>query len=424
MIYIKDPVNATEAMLRELVPPPRHDEFDLSICPLGAPHGFRLDIGDVIAHRIASWALHCNGSFYGLGRCASQLGKELDLAESKKLRRLIQEYTPRAKAVDKAYEAIGELELSFAAVVELWREQDPCPAFPTNAADKMGLTGTKLNHIRRVIETLNPADVPDAPDVLNRAVLDPKGKGKEVYVEIRASSETSDYPTSDSGDVLDEDALELVMPSTGLLLYVIIYVQSGNPYHTKFWVQNPAFFDFTKYAFKHCTLDPTFLLYSATTDTYEPAAGPVNLAGRGEYMILRKGTINRIDCCGLLRWEQRARQSARDSAETDAGSTQPVAAVSPSLNTAAEEHPELESATQPRPSRASKRSATPEEEATTSSKKQKTDMQPVIATTKLTKKQVLAARLQKIKDHGGHGQPPLSISTSEPDYSSDIEILD
>ncbi|KAJ7922746.1 hypothetical protein B0H13DRAFT_2317218 [Mycena leptocephala] len=371
MIYIKDPVNATEAVLRELVPPPRHDKFDLSVCLLGAPHGFRLDIGDVVAHRIASWALHCNGSFYGLGRCASQLGKELDLAESKKLRCLIQEYTPRTKAVDKAYEAIGELELSFAAVVELWRELDPCPAFPTNAADKMGI---KLNHIRRVMETLNPADVPDAPDVLDHAVLDPKGKGKEVYVEIRASSETSDYPTSDSGDVLDEDALELVMPLTGLLLYV----------------QNPAFFDFTKYAFKHCTLNATFLLYSATTDTYEPAAGPVNLAGRGEYMILRKGTINRIDCCGLLRWEQRARQSARDSAETDAGSTQPVAAVSPSLNTAAEEHPELESATQPGPSRASKRSATPEEEATTSSKKQKTDIQPVIVTTKLTKKQVLA----------------------------------
>jgi hypothetical protein len=46
---------------------------------------------------------------------------------------------PPAKAVDKAYEVIGELELSFAAVVELWREQDPCPAFPTNAADKMGM---------------------------------------------------------------------------------------------------------------------------------------------------------------------------------------------------------------------------------------------------------------------------------------------
>jgi hypothetical protein len=139
MIYVKDPVNATEAMLRELVPPPRHDEFDLSVCPLGSPHGFRLDIGDVVAHRIGSWALHCNGSFYGLRRCASQLGKELDLAESKKLRHLIQEYTPRAKAIDKAYEAIGELELSFAAVVKLWREQDPCPAFPTNAADKMGM---------------------------------------------------------------------------------------------------------------------------------------------------------------------------------------------------------------------------------------------------------------------------------------------
>jgi hypothetical protein len=61
------------------------------------------------------------------------------LAESKKLQRLIQEYTPRAKAIDKAYEAISELELSFAAVFELWREQDPCPAFPINAVDKMGM---------------------------------------------------------------------------------------------------------------------------------------------------------------------------------------------------------------------------------------------------------------------------------------------
>ncbi|KAJ7867172.1 hypothetical protein B0H13DRAFT_1897693 [Mycena leptocephala] len=399
MIYIKDPVNATEAMLRELVPPPRHDEFDLSICPLGAPHGFRLDIGDVIAHRIASWALHCNGSFYGLGRCASQLGKELDLAESKKLWRLIQEYTPRAKAVDKAYEAIGELELSFAAVVELWREQDPCPAFPTNAADKMGLTGTKLNHIRRVIETLNPADVPDAPDVLNRAVRDPKGKGKGVYVEIRASSETSDYPASDGGDVLDEDALELVVPSTGLLLYVTIYVLSAT----------------------RITPSSGCQIQLSTTDIYEPAAGPINLSGRGKYMILRKGALNPIDCCGLLRWEQRARQSARDSAETE-GSTQPVAAVSLNLNLAAEEKRELKRAEQPGPSRTSKRSTTPDAEAM-SSKKQKIDIPPVIATAKSTpkKKQKL---VQRIKEHGGPNQPPLSISTSDFDYSSEVEIVD
>ncbi|KAJ7901521.1 hypothetical protein B0H13DRAFT_1882943 [Mycena leptocephala] len=408
MIYIKDPVNATEAMLRELVPPPRHDEFDLSICPLGAPHGFQLDIGDIIAHRIASWALHCNGSFYGLGRCASQLGKELDLAESKKLRRLIQEYTPRAKAVDKLTRRSASWNF-------------PLRPWSSCGESRTRLTGTKLNHIRRVIETLNPADVPDAPDVLNRAVRDPKGKGKEVYVEICASSETSDYPASDGGDVLDEDALELVVPSTGLLLYVTIYVLSGNPYHTKFWVPNPALFDFTKYAFKHCTLDATFLLYSATTDIYEPAAGPINLSGRGKYMILRKGALNPIDCCGLLRWEQRARQSARDSAETE-GSTQPVAAVSLNLNLAAEEKRELKRAEQPGPSRTSKRSTTPDAEAM-SSKKQKIDIPPVIATAKSTpkKKQKL---VQRIKEHGGPNQPPLSISTSDFDYSSEVEIVD
>jgi hypothetical protein len=138
-------------------------------------------------------------------------------------------------------------------------------------------------------------------------------------------------------------------------------------------------------------------------------------------MILRKGALNPIDCCGLLRWEQRARQSARDSAETE-GSTQPVAAVSLNLNLAAEENRELKRAEQPGPSRTSKRSTTPDAEAT-SSKKQKIDIPPVIATAKSTtkKKQKL---VQRIKEHGGPNQPPLSISTSDFDYSSEVEIVD
>jgi hypothetical protein len=48
---------------------------------------------------------------------------------------------------------------------------------------------------------------------------------------------------------------------------------------------------------------------------------------------------------------------------------------------------------------------------------------PLSQPANLTKKQKIAVRLQRIKDHGGPDQPPLSISTSEPDYSSEVEIV-
>jgi hypothetical protein len=136
MIYLKAPTNGTEAMLREMVPPPKRAEFRTDICPWIKPHGFRLDIGDVSVPRTGSWALLCDGS--DGYRCAPQRGKELDFSKVVKLRRLAELYAPRANAVQKVYEGIRELEISFAVMYTLWDDEGDCPRLPTEAADRMG----------------------------------------------------------------------------------------------------------------------------------------------------------------------------------------------------------------------------------------------------------------------------------------------
>ncbi|KAJ6545758.1 hypothetical protein B0H19DRAFT_1267121 [Mycena capillaripes] len=415
MVNFKKPASETEAMLREVVPRPDEDDFNFDPCPKGYSHGFQLDGGGILPHRRATWALLCDGSADSsmLGepvqRCAPQRGKH---------------FPPDTMEV---YKLSCDLERAFAVIYE--QRHDNLPALPPKAADRMSI---KLNHTRRVIEGLNPDYLPDNPDILDTG-LDVKGKSKEINAVIDTADSDSDSDFEDDVfDVFDtpENALELVLPTNapGCLACVAIFFKRGTPpYVAKWWAPDPTSFTFDTYAFPHSSPNTSFLLYkmclrfapaySTTDEGYTNVAQPLNLVGRGKYLVFRKDTINPVDCPGLSKWKQRARDSAEaelaDQGQFVTASSRPPSSVPRS---SADDELGDEVSTQldiPRavhtpiagPSRLKrrglKRKAMPEDAA-------------------MSKKQKLQVR-------GDTSNDPLVIATSDPDYysdSSDVVIVE
>lgn len=139
-IYLKRPSGETEAMLREMVPPPNPSDFDLCPCPEERPHGFQLNKGEVVLPHMSSWDLICDGTSIGpLGeppaRCEPQRGKPVDDIES--LITLRDTYIQRNKVVNEAYADACQLEQSFAAMHQLWDIRGECPPLPPQAATRM-----------------------------------------------------------------------------------------------------------------------------------------------------------------------------------------------------------------------------------------------------------------------------------------------
>ncbi|KAJ7027278.1 hypothetical protein C8F04DRAFT_1189714 [Mycena alexandri] len=353
-IYLKRPSGKTEAMLREMVPPPNPSDFDLCPCPEERPHGFQLNKGEVVLPHMLSWDLICDGTCIGpLGeppaRCEPQRGKPVDDIES--LITLRDTYIQRNKVVNEAYADTCQLEQSFAAMHQLWDTRGECPPFPQQAATRMS---NKLHHIQRVVEEMYRADVPEDPRVLDiDFVQQGKGKGKNLSKLIRAASETSDSDEIPGDDAFDPDvgSLELVVPVTGIYSHnvfrgalrlspgrqgrIVIYDDRAKPpYHTKFFAPDPTSFDLNSYKFPGAAAGVTFVLYSVATETYERVDGVVSLVGRGESLIFRKESVHPTDCPRLTRWHQLAQDSAEaergERLPTRASSSPPIAVAGPS----------------------------------------------------------------------------------------------
>ncbi|KAJ7027254.1 hypothetical protein C8F04DRAFT_1267154 [Mycena alexandri] len=315
---LRFPTGDSEAMLREVVPPPNAAHFDLAPCPDDYPHHLTLDGGEISAPHTASWKMRCDGSptrrSLGLPvtKCITQRGEELPPDVVVKLRGLLGLYTPRAIAVNEVYRLVTEFEMAFASMYGLWETRE-CPPLPAQAAQRMAV---KLNRIRGFMSSMNPAHVPETPDVLKEEIV-PQGKGKTRAIQFSLPSEDYDDDSSELGDEafnLDLDRLELILPSAGLPstgrhVHTVMFVEAGTPpSQYNFWTADPTNFRFADYKV-NCT-GALYLAFSTTDAQYTPAAGSINLLGRGNFMIYRRANIHVTECPGLTRWERLACDSA------------------------------------------------------------------------------------------------------------------
>ncbi|KAJ7016229.1 hypothetical protein C8F04DRAFT_1282109 [Mycena alexandri] len=324
MLYLADPSGDSEAMLREVVPPPNAVHFDLAPCPDDYPHHLTLDGGEISAPHTASWKMRCNGSptrpslDLPVTKCITQRGKELPPDVVVKLRGLLGLYTPRAIAVNEVYRLVTEFEMAFASMYGLWETRE-CPPLPAQAARRMAI---KLNRIRGFMSSMNPAHVPEDPDVLKEEIV-PQGKGKTRAIQFSLPSEDYDDDSSELGDEafnLDLDRLELILPSAGLPstgrhVHTVMFVEAGTPpSQYNFWTADPTNFRFADYKV-NCT-GALYLAFSTADAQYIPAAGSINLLGRGNFMIYRRANIHVTECPGLTRWEKLVCDSAEQEHRT------------------------------------------------------------------------------------------------------------
>lgn len=188
-----------------------------------------------------------------------------------------------------------------------------------------------------------------------------------------------------------------------------MYTKYGaDPYHARCWTRDSTF-DVSAYAFPDVPVTATLLLYNVTNlEQYVPVVGPINMVGRGKFLIFRESSLRRntFACPRLNIWERRAREWAEMKSM---GQLQPVTA-GPSASSA------VDSRVNSGVSRPLKRTASVGPASPTSGKKQKGEGKPQPRPTKQQ------AHRRKIQDHGFAGQSPISITTSDPDFASDVEI--
>ncbi|KAJ6575939.1 hypothetical protein DFH09DRAFT_1078299 [Mycena vulgaris] len=321
-IYFKPPVSAAETLLRELVGPPDYKEFSMALCTTGQDHGFQMNVGRAVATRIGIWELICEAAQQA--QCHSQRGRERRVEDMKKYWKILAEFTPFNDAIDQA-----------------------CPPLPPVAAQKMA---EKLESARQLLAQLAAALVPPNPEVAQDIVGSMhKGKGKTVEMEtpfgvlpqprkpwmlnsdsahiFGDASDTSDW--LDQGDAVvpeerqldvPEGELEVVCPEgeeqdgdlEARLVRVVVYTAADKPpFHGILWAPRPMSFKFGAYTYK-LPVEGTarsYRGYSTISGTYDPAWVPVNMVGRGNFMVYRKSSLHRHDCPGLLTWERRAAES-------------------------------------------------------------------------------------------------------------------
>ncbi|KAJ7626472.1 hypothetical protein B0H17DRAFT_1151039 [Mycena rosella] len=331
-IYIRPPMGAVEALLREVVPPPDESEFDYSPCPHGQDHGFQLNTGTVIATSAGRWELHCNAGEDE--RCPRQRGKELPITQVKGLWTLSCDYRIRNEAVNKLHVGLRDskeaLLTLFALDAELQQTGAEAPALPELAAAKMTQT---LGRIREYVADLEWAVWPNDPEVLPTNDMEGKGKGKEVQSRIRAVSE--DYfpvPEDYDEELLDPKESELLIlypkqkngpaleGKSGSHVHVTVYREARRPaLHVLCWMPG-VYFDLGAYDVEEWR-EAQFLRFCVGTSKYEAAKGPVNMIGRGKYMIYLKKGVHYSDCHRLGTWEERACESADADARTVASSS-------------------------------------------------------------------------------------------------------
>lgn len=98
----------------------------------------------------------------------------------------------------------------------------------------------------------------------------------------------------------------------GAFMHVVAYTKRYKPpVHAMVWVAPGAYLELAAYDFPpNCSLSK-FVLFSVHTGRYEDAGKPMNIVGRGKYMIYRESSVARIESPWIDVWERRALECSR-----------------------------------------------------------------------------------------------------------------
>ncbi|KAF8143244.1 hypothetical protein K438DRAFT_1994055 [Mycena galopus ATCC 62051] len=428
-IFFAKPVGDIEAMLRELAPPPHERDFDLDPCVRGHDHCFVLNTGELSGALVASWALRCTG--YEDESCAPQYGRHLsDGALLQRLSILRDAYKPRNNALNRLWDTLGDANNLLLPVHELGQ----CPALPEMAAEKMA---KKLEDIKDWLQDMVPDLVPPNPEVLktpsnNRRKRDLQSKFplREESPVFSLNSDERDREIHTDGYYPDQDDLDILLPSAGDYVHIVIYAKKGQaPYHARCWTPDPTSFHPSSYSFAIPSVTTKLLVYTITNNRgeYEPVDEPANLVARGKFILYRDSRLLRSACPGVSIWEQRARDWADEQAS--APSTQPVPSSKRSIDRGSDPASSGSGST-PADAEAASAEVVVHASGSHGSATRHMGREPGPPTTAepanaaLTKEELYQ---QKIHAYGYFYQAPLSVSTSDPDYSdagsSDIEFV-
>ncbi|KAJ7131852.1 hypothetical protein C8R43DRAFT_956815 [Mycena crocata] len=322
--YISDSRSHFETMLRELSGPPDLRQFLMSPCPNGYDHSFHKNTGDGVPMHIGLWELICHGTMdYSRStssagnRCPTQRPDPLAIEEVKYLWALGDNYRGRQEAVSGL---CNHVEKSNLLMASLW-ELPPSMPLPPQAAARIC---NDLREVEQGIETLAGAFMPPKPEILEDSA---KGKAK-YFAEWDSGSDDEDGFSDDSDkenveiDVYVpqplESSLPLLCPTSSSShnndprsLRIVIFSQRfEHTYHARASIPEATKFRFTTLPLPHGLSNGKFLFYSVLTERYEDAAAPVNMVGRGKFMVYLIAGLNRLDCPGLRVFEKMARDSA------------------------------------------------------------------------------------------------------------------
>ncbi|KAJ7436359.1 hypothetical protein FB451DRAFT_1193976 [Mycena latifolia] len=98
----------------------------------------------------------------------------------------------------------------------------------------------------------------------------------------------------------------------GRIIHAVVYFEANTPpVQRLLYCSVETRFKFMSYSVaQNVSPGRTFLGYSVYSGTYREAEQPINLRGRGNFMVYREGSLRRIDCPGVAEWEARAMESA------------------------------------------------------------------------------------------------------------------
>ncbi|KAF8143182.1 hypothetical protein K438DRAFT_1945937 [Mycena galopus ATCC 62051] len=244
--------------------------------------------------------------------------------------------------------------------------------------------------------------------------------------------------SDDEGDIANFDNLKASYPSTknyrtpdttDRTLHVFLYVAANEVAIQKKWrVKRAKCMEVSAYPLPSSIERwKDMEIFDVDKNVYDIAGKNLNMIGRGRIAIFRKIGLTKAECPSLDRRERRALASARDPASEQHQANDPWSPLPPS--------------SPPSYWSDSEQDPVPPVSASTSSKSRsaKRRLDPVLDTvedapvTKKTKPAHAAAEVvnsvtltyqQRLVAHGGSKQPAFFVATSDPDYSSEVEIVE
>ncbi|KAJ7065114.1 hypothetical protein B0H15DRAFT_807729 [Mycena belliarum] len=330
-VYIREPKGPHEKLLRELVPLPDEAHFDLAGCRYGGDHVFRLELGGFGGCPFGTWVLDCVAGIGG--RCSAQRGMQLPIEEARKLETMVDRFGQFDRLLTKLLRSLHNSEDALIHIYDLEFNGQPLPALPPSAAEE---TSEKLTRIRKLAEQMDWTVLPDDAEMLDEYRKEKGNKRTAVRLitalyslatELKAgrilhereiSPEYFETLPDYNDEALDPKESEIPIlypkPDSDKVsrdpVRLVVYCEAHrSPSHAKCWTPDPLSFDLRGYLGSGWP-GITFSWYSVHSERYCLTTKPVNLTGRGRFIICRNSDVNTIDCPRSDIWERRARDSA------------------------------------------------------------------------------------------------------------------